>query len=234
MLTLTAFFIEQFGDLLVSVGINEPEGQIFQFPFQFPYPEAIGQGRIQFQRFAGNMYAQVVRMRGVVAQGLRPAGQAQNNNPNILDHCQQHFAQHFNLRLHFRRIDLAGINVCCDKALGNRAQLIESGNAADQMGNRFAKTLFDLRQAVFQTGRYGKKDRRHARMHIQAQTGNNHRHTQGMRPDALATAEQGIAVDFPGKFNRGACLNHILFGQTIRQGIQERIKITLCGNRKKD
>jgi hypothetical protein len=38
----------------------------------------------------------------------------------------------------------------------------------------------------------------HARIGIEAQPGNDHRHAQCVRPDAFAAAQRRLAIDFPG------------------------------------
>ena len=79
--------------------MQEAEGQILQFPFQLPDPETIGQRRIERQRLARHLHAQRIRRGRIVPQRLRARSQPQQNNADILDHRQQHFAQYLDLRL---------------------------------------------------------------------------------------------------------------------------------------
>ena len=47
-------------------------------------------------------------------------------------------------------------------------------------------------------GRHGEQQGRHARFDVQLQAGNDDRHAQRVRPDALAAAEHGVAIHLPG------------------------------------
>ena len=71
-LTFQALFIELASNILVGVGMQKPEGKIFQFPFQFPDAQSIGQRCQQFQRFSGHIQTCRIGMLCVIAQGLRP------------------------------------------------------------------------------------------------------------------------------------------------------------------
>ena len=109
--------------------MDEAEGEVFQFPLQFPDAQAVGQRRVEFQRFARHPTRRSSGCACVEAQGLRPAGQAQQHDADVLDHGEQHLAQHFDLRLHFGRIDLTRLDIGGDEALGDRAQPVQARNA---------------------------------------------------------------------------------------------------------
>ena len=106
LFALAALLVEHPGDFLVDVRVQETEGEVFQFPLQFPDAEAVGQRRVEFERLARHLDAQIVLMRRVVAQRLGAAGQAQQHDADVLDHGQQHLAQHFDLRLDLGRMCL--------------------------------------------------------------------------------------------------------------------------------
>src|SRR5574343_1092458 len=203
LLSLAALFVEQLGQFLVGVRMDEAEGQILQLPLQFPDTEPVGQRRIEFQRFARDLDAQIVRVGGVETQGLRPAGQAQQHDADVLDHGEQHLAQHFDLRLHLGRIDLAGLDVGGDETLGDRAQLVQPRNAMDQMRRRLAETLLDLRDAVFLMGRNGKQHGGHPRFDVELEASDDDRHAQRVRPDTLAATQRLVAIDLPGVLDGG-------------------------------
>ncbi len=99
----------------------------------------------------------------VVAQGLRPGGQAQQHDADVLDHGQQHLAQHFDLRLHFGRVDLTRLDIGGDEALGDRAQPVQARNALHQVRRRLAEALLDAGHAVMLVvGRNGEEQRGNA------------------------------------------------------------------------
>jgi len=89
---LAALLVQMTGNVLVDLGVEETEGQVFQFPLQLPDAEPVGQRRIELERLARNRYAQVVGFGGKVAQGLRSRSQAEEDDANILDGSEQHLA----------------------------------------------------------------------------------------------------------------------------------------------
>ena len=168
--------------------MDKTEGQILQFPLEFPDTEPIGQRRVKFKGFTRHLHPQVTGVGSIKTQRLRPTGQTQHDDANILDHRQQHLAQHFNLRLDLDRVNFAGLEIGGHKTLGNRPQLVQPGNATDQMRRRLAEAFLDAGNAMFVLRRDGKQHRRDARLGVHFQAGNNHGHAQRVRPDAFATA----------------------------------------------
>ena len=230
LFALAALLVEQLGQLLVGVRVNEAERQVFQLPLQFPDAEPVGQRRIEFQRLARHLDAQFVRMGGVEAQGLRPAGQAQQHDADVLDHGEQHLAQHFDLGLHLGRIDLAGLDVGGDEALGDRAQLVQPRNALDQVRRRFAKALLDLRDAVFLMGRNGKQYSGHPRFDVELEAGDDHGHAQRMRPDAFAAAQRLVGIDLPGVFDGSLEAVGLGNGKPFAQRGEELLEVARGGD----
>ena len=231
LFALAALLVEHFGDALVDIGMQETEGQILQFPLQLPNAEPIGQRRVEFQRLTGHLHAQVVRIGGVEAQGLRPAGQTQQHDANVLDHGEQHLAQHFDLRLHLDRVHFARLEVGSDKTAGNRPQLVEPGNTLNEVRRRFAETLLNDRHGVFFQRRDGEENGRHARFGIEFQAGDNDRHTQRVRPDAFATPQFFVAIGLPGILDSLAQTPSLIGLQTCGQGSQEMFEVALGGDR---
>jgi hypothetical protein len=60
----TALLVEHLGDALVGVRVEEAEGQVLQLPLQLPDAEAVGERRIDVERLARHLGAQVVLMLG--------------------------------------------------------------------------------------------------------------------------------------------------------------------------
>ena len=84
-------------DIGVGDGVQVLEGNILQLLLHPPYAQAMGQGRIDlhgFQRLNPALF---------IGEGFKGAGvveavrQLDDNNPHILGHCQQHFADIFRL-----------------------------------------------------------------------------------------------------------------------------------------
>ena len=134
------------------------------------------------------------------------------------------------LRLDLGRIALAGFQIGGDETLGNRPQLVQARNAIDQIGHRLAEAFLDARDAMFVMGRHREKYRRHARIGIQLQPGDDHRHAQRVRPDALAAAQQGLAVDFPGVGDDLLEIGDLARAETFGEGAEELIEIALGGD----
>ena len=230
LLALAALLVEHPGDFLVNVRVQETERQVLQFPLQFPDAEAVGQRRVEFERLARHLGAQIVLMRRVVAQRLGAAGQSQQHDADVLDHGQQHLAQHLDLRLDLGRIAFAGLEIGGDEALGDRPQLVQARNAIDQIGHRLAEPFLDPRDAMFVMSRHREEHCRHARIGIQFQPGNDDRHAQRVRPDALAAAEQGLAVDLPGVGHGLLEIGDLSLAETFGKGTEELIEIALGGD----
>ena len=156
LLAFGALLIKLFGNFFIDIGMQKAEGQILQFPFQFPYPQAVGQRRIERQRLARYLHAQRIGRCCIVAQRLRAGSQPQQNNADILDHRQQHLAQHLDLRLQFSRVLRAVFLRMGNEPMGNRPQTMQLGNAADELGDGGAETLADLLQPLRLVRRHGK------------------------------------------------------------------------------
>ena len=230
LLALAALLVEHHGDFLVDVRVQETEGQVLQFPLQFPDAEAVGQRRVEFERLARHLGAQIVLMRRVVAQRLGAAGEAQQHDADVLDHGQQHLAQYLDLRLDLGRIAIAGLEIGGEEALGDRPQLVQARNTVDQIGYRLAEPFLDPRDAVFVVGRHREEHRRHARISIQFQPGDDHPHAQRVRPDALAAAEQGRAIDLQRVIGSPLQTGDLFRAKTFGEGIEGLIGIALGGD----
>jgi hypothetical protein len=188
LLALAALLVEHFGDFFVGIRVEEAEGHVLEFPLEFPDAEPVGQRRVKFQRLARHLDPQITGIGGIEAQGLRPAGQTQHDDADILDHRQQHLAQHFDLRLDLDRVDFAGLD---DWRRQNPLVIGRSRFSREMPPTRCAAGLpkrSSMRATMFVMRRNGKQHRRHARLGIDFQAGDDHGHAQRVRPDALAAA----------------------------------------------
>ncbi len=96
-LPVQAALVQLLRDLAIGIGLQIAAGQIFQFPFELPDSQAIGQGRIEFTHIRGHLAAPgfilIERLVGKLAQGLGTFRQLDEYHPDIVGHGQQHLAQ---------------------------------------------------------------------------------------------------------------------------------------------
>ncbi|MOA21569.1 hypothetical protein D3C78_1420680 [compost metagenome] len=101
------------------------ERQVLQFAVGLVQAQAVGDGRINFQRLGCNaapFAARHVRQRAHI---VRAVGQLDEDDAHIAGHGQQHLAKRFSL------VFLAGIEL----------QLVQLGQSVDQLGHRQAEAL---------------------------------------------------------------------------------------------
>ena len=180
--------VDLLGNLLVQIGLQEAERQVFQFPLQFPDAKAIGQRRVQVERFAGDGHPQLVRHLGVIAQRLSTRCETQQNDADIFDCSQQHLAQNLDLRLHFGRILLTAVGGVRHETVGDRPQTIEAENTADEFGRRRAKARGQLRLPLIVVLGQREQQCRHAAIDVQLQSDKDQRHAEGVMPHPFAAA----------------------------------------------
>ena len=125
------------------------------------------------------------------------------------------------------RIAFAGLEIGGDEALGDRPQPVQARNAIDQMGHRLAEPFLDPRDAMFVMGRHREEHGRHARIGIQFQSGDDHRHAQRVRPDALAATEQGLAIDLQCVLDGPLQAGDLVRAKAFGEGGEELIGIAL-------
>ncbi len=99
LLAVEAAFVEELGDLLVGLGLECPQTEILQLPFELPHAEPVGQRREQVLCFARGLRARLAFVRNQVAQRLRSLRELDQHHANVADHRQQHLAQAFRMRV---------------------------------------------------------------------------------------------------------------------------------------
>lgn len=165
--------------------MDETEGQILQLPFN-PHPQPqLASGELQFERLARHLGTQVIRVGRIETQRLGCGWPDATERRGCLPpwpaaSCATlRSGPAFPLDCFHRLPDRP------QRILYYRAQAIETINTLHQMRCRLAKPRFYVRDGTV-LRRHGKKQRRNPRFEIKLQPGNDHRHTQGMRPDPLA------------------------------------------------
>jgi len=119
---------ERLGQHLVATWMQVFEGQIVQFAVNAVQTNAIGDGSVDFQRFARNAFLLVRPHHIHRAHIVQAVGQFDQHHPQILGHGEQHFAEVFRL----------------GDFLALEFQLVDFGHAIDQFGDGFSKFLNDF------------------------------------------------------------------------------------------
>ena len=99
LLAVEAALVEELGDLLVGLGLERPQTEILQLPFELPHAEPVGERREQVLCFTRGLRARRALVRNQVAQRLRALGELDQDDADVLDHRQQHLAQVFRLQV---------------------------------------------------------------------------------------------------------------------------------------
>ncbi len=74
------------------------QAEVFQFLAQVVHAQPTGDGRIDFQGFAGDAAARVRPHRAQGAHVVQPVGQLDHDHPQVLGHRQEHLAEILGLR----------------------------------------------------------------------------------------------------------------------------------------
>ena len=118
------------GDLLVLVGDDVAERQILQLPLHLPDAQAVGQGREDLQRLDGDalpLFHRQIRQRAHV---VKPIGQLDDDDADVVAHRQKRLAQRFLGQLGSLRVALGAGGGAADAR-----QLVQFGDAVDEGGH---------------------------------------------------------------------------------------------------
>ncbi len=111
LLAIHSALIQQLGDFLVQLGLQIAHRKVFQFPFELPHAEPIGQRREEAACLLSDLFL-LFRLRArQMAHGLGALGQLDQHHADVFHHRQQHLAQAFDLLrgfFLFLFFDLAG------------------------------------------------------------------------------------------------------------------------------
>ena len=136
VLALGAAGGNQAGHVAVLFRLQVAEGQVLQLPLQLPYPQAVGEGGIDFQRLLGDAALPLRRQRPQRAHIVQAVGQLDKDHPQVFRHRHQHFSQVFRLP---GPVGGAG---------GMQGELAQLGGAINQLGDLGAEPGFDLGRGV--------------------------------------------------------------------------------------
>ena len=96
---LRGLLVQRVHDLPVADGVQVFQGQVLQLPLHFLHAQPVGNGRIDLQSLKGLL---LLLFRSLVLHGahiVQPVGDLDEDDPDVLGHGQQHFAQIFHLLL---------------------------------------------------------------------------------------------------------------------------------------
>ncbi len=117
-------------ELLVGEGVGVAEGEVFELAAQLAHAQAVGERSVDVERLAGDallLFGLQVLERAHVVQAV---GELDDDDADVGDHGQQHLA------------DVFGLVVF---AVGE-LDLVELGDAFDDVGDLLAEALGDLRR----------------------------------------------------------------------------------------
>ena len=109
-------------------GIEMLERQLLQFAVALVQAQPVRDRRVDVQRLARDALALVGRHRVHRAHVVQPVGQLDQDHAHVARHRQQHLAERLRLRL----------------LAGGEVQLVQLGQAVDQLGRRRAEALDQL------------------------------------------------------------------------------------------
>ncbi len=120
--------IDGFFYLLVAQRIEKAEAEVFEFAANLAHAEAVGDGRVDFQRLFGDFVLALGLQVLERAHVVQAVGQLDEHHADVVDHGQHHLAQVFGL-LFFARgeVDFADL-----------------GDALDDVGDLLAEFLADV------------------------------------------------------------------------------------------
>lgn len=134
-------FVQQFGDLLVLVGFEVAERQVFQLPLDVADTQAVRQRRIDVEHLTRDTQAFLVVGGLDRTDCTGTLGQLDQCHTHIVDHGHEHLAQVLDLRLRTQHQRLPRAETGAD---GRHAQ-----HAVDQLGHHRPEPLADLGQGHF-------------------------------------------------------------------------------------
>ena len=125
---LLAAGVDRFFHLLVTQGIEEAEAEIFELAANLAHAQAVGDGRVDLQRFFGDFVLAVGLQVFERAHVVQPVGQLDEHYADVVDHGEHHLAQVFGLLLLAR----------------GEINFADLGDALDDMRDLLAEFLADV------------------------------------------------------------------------------------------
>ena len=181
---------------LVFDGLERAQRQVLEFPFELPQAQPIGERRVDVHYFARRFPAHALVAVHQETQRLRPFGELDQHDANVVDHGEQHLAQVFGLRAALLAVG-AGIGV------GRRMDDVHPRDAADQRRDIDAERRDHARVVV--TGNVGEADeqRRGQRIGIEPLRGEDAGRAERTIDEPFALGVAKVAECVAGRFVRG-------------------------------
>ena len=175
--------------------LHEAERQVFQFPFQLPDAEPVGQRRIEIEGLARVLARDVVFLAqfGKMAQRGQARSQTHQHHAQVGRHGEQHLAQRF----HLGRSDLRRVLAARDFLLaeGGFVQPHDLPDAADEVGDFLAVAFFDaLSRFGVERGQF-EQDAGDARIGVGLERGQRHGHALGEFEGVLPCYDRFAGID---------------------------------------
>ena len=188
------------GNVCPGVGVKVLEGEVFKFAAHLSHSEAVGDGRVDFERLAGDPFPSLRAETAQRAHIVDTVSQFDDDDADVIGHRQQHLA----------------IILCLPFFGGEEVNFAEFGDTIDAPGDFIAEVFLDVRD------RYGGVFH-----NVMQQSGFNaddiHTHADQNAGDGERVDEVGFArhaelacVELSGEFPRFADGGEVVFGP--RQG----------------
>ncbi len=163
LLALGPLLGDPLGDVAVRVGVEIPQCEILKIPLHAPNAQAVRDRRVDFDRLFGDRELLGRRQRGQGAHVMQPVGQLDDDDPDVLGHRQEHFAQVFDLRVLFGLVRDAG-------------QLRDTVDQGRDLGAEAVGDLFARDHGVFDdVVQERRRDRRAVHLEIRQDVGHRER-----------------------------------------------------------
>ena len=191
------------------------ESQVLQLAAQDGHAEAVGDGRVDIQRFAGDA---VLLGRFEVferAHVMQPVGQFDENDANVVHHGQEHLADVFGLA----------------RFGGHDVQTADFGDAFDKPGDFRAEALLDAGDGIFRVLDGVMEQRGGKRGGVEAHIGKDVGDFEEMGQIRIAGAAKLVAValggDFVGAAHHPGIFRGAVLAELFEQFFKVRIKLAL-------
>ena len=167
----------------MAPGVQVREAELLQLTVHLVQAQAVGNGRVDVQGFAGDAPALGRRHGGHGAHVVQPVGQLDQDHAHVARHGQQHLAKALGLRLF----------------TGAELQLVELGQAVHQFGRGCAKTLNQLGFGDAAVLHRVVHERRHDGLRVQAPARTQAGHRDGVGDVGLTAGAELAQMGGVGK-----------------------------------
>ena len=127
---------EEFGDLVVLVGVDVAEGHILELPFDLAHPETVSEGSVDVEGFLCDLDAPGVGESVEGTHVMEAVSEFDEDDADVLRHGDEHLAKALGLAAALGDEGL--------RAAGERVELGEFRNAVDEFGYVVAEERTEL------------------------------------------------------------------------------------------